>query len=80
MIIPLKRELDGAYFRICRDGKWQPVCFSDMTEEEMNLILKGKSKKWLISLCVGLGKRLYEIGDQLGITGNYIDTGDDDVV
>ena len=25
---------DGAYFRVPRDGKWQAVCFSDLTEEE----------------------------------------------
>lgn len=30
----INRELDGCYFRIQRDGKWQNICFSDLTEIE----------------------------------------------
>lgn len=65
---PEFRELDGVYFRVNRNGKWQNICFSDLTEEEMDLILEGREKQWLQELCKILGKRIREIGDALDIT------------
>ena len=65
---PEFRELDGIYFRIKRHEKWQNICFSDLTEEEMDGVLKGRNEKWLKSLCKTLGKRLREVGDSLDIT------------
>lgn len=63
----MDRNLDGTYFRIERNGKWQSVCFSDMTEEEMDYILKDKSEEWLRSMCKILGKTIKNIGDELDI-------------
>ena len=31
----MDRNLDGIYLRIKRNGKYQPVCLSDMTKEEL---------------------------------------------
>lgn len=31
----MDRKLDGVYFRIKRNDKWENVCFSDLTEEDM---------------------------------------------
>jgi hypothetical protein len=61
------RELDGAYFRVERNNKWQNICFSDLTEEEMRKIIDGKDEKWLKELCVILGKTLRRIGDMFNI-------------
>ena len=36
----INRELDGCYFRIQRDGKWQSICFSDLTEIERDSVMK----------------------------------------
>lgn len=63
----MNRELDGVYFRIKRNDKWDNICFSDLTEEEMNEVLKDKDIEWLKSLCVILGKTLREIGDYFDI-------------
>lgn len=63
----MNRELDGVYFRIKRDDKWDNICFSDLTEEEMNEVLKDKDIEWLKSLCIILGKTLKEIGDYFDI-------------
>ena len=63
----MDRELDGIYFRVERDGKWGSACFSDLTEEQMRDVLSGRSKEWLLEMCVILGKRIREIGDQLDI-------------
>ena len=35
-------DLDGVYFRVGRDGKWQSLCVSDLTPEE----LKSVTKDW----------------------------------
>ena len=63
----MNRELDGVYFRIKRNDKWDNICFSDLTEEEMKEVLKDKDIEWLKSLCIILGKTLKEIGDYFDI-------------
>ena len=40
---PVKRDLDGVYFRIKRDEHYQAVCFSDLTKEEREAVLEGKN-------------------------------------
>ena len=65
---PEFRELDGVYFRIERNGKWQNICFSDLTEEEMTKVIENKDLQWIKSLCIVLGKRIREIGDSLGLS------------
>lgn len=61
------RDLDGVYFRINRNNKWQNICFSDLTEEEMVGVLEGRSEQWLKNLCKILGNTIRNIGDQLDI-------------
>lgn len=61
------RNLDGVYFRIKRDGLWKNICFSDLTEDEMEEVMKDRSEEWLRSMCKILGKTIRNIGDQLDI-------------
>ena len=63
----MNRNLDGVYFRIKRDEKWQSICFSDLTEEEMDEVMKNKTKEWLCNMCKILGKTIKHIGDELDI-------------
>lgn len=63
----MDRKLDGVYFRIKRDDKWQNICFSDLTEDEMDDVLKDRDSEWLKSMCVVLGKTIKKIGDDLDI-------------
>ena len=65
---PEFRELDGVYFRVERNNKWQNICFSDLTEEEMTKVLENKDLQWVKNLCRILGKRIREIGDSLGLS------------
>lgn len=62
-----KRNLDRIYFRVCRNGKWDNVCFSDLTQEEMKNVMKNRDGNWLKSLCIQLGKNIRNIGDELDI-------------
>ena len=62
-----KRDLDGAYFRIKRDGKWGKACFTDLTDEEMDAVLNGQTEMRLKSLCKHLGQVLRYIGNEFDI-------------
>jgi len=66
---PVQRNLDGCYFRVERNGKWQNVCFSDLTEEERNNIMADKKIPWFISLVNHLADSLHAMGDAFDIMG-----------
>lgn len=63
----MNRNLDGVYFRIKREDKWENICFSDLTEEEMDWVMDGRTTDWLRSMCKILGKTIKNIGDELDI-------------
>lgn len=54
----MNRDLDGVYFRIKREEKWDNICFSDLTESEMNEVLKEKDENWTKSLTKILNQAL----------------------
>lgn len=64
------RNLDGVYFRIKRNDEYKNICFSDLTNDEMDEVLKDREDTWLCELCKILGNSLREIGDQFDITCN----------
>ena len=59
----MNRNLDGYYFRVKIDGKWDNVCWSDMTDEERDEQMTNRSEEWLKSLCKGLGNVIHKIGE-----------------
>ena len=63
----MNRNLDGYYFRIKRDGKWDNICWSDMTDKERDEQMTNRSEEWLKSLCKGLGNVIHKIGEDLDI-------------
>lgn len=63
----MDRKLDGVFFRVNRNGKWQSVCFSDLTDAEMDEVLEVKNREWLKSLCKILGETIKCIGDKFDI-------------
>ena len=63
----MNRNLDSIYFRVKRDEKWNNVCFSDLTQEEMEQVMENRDIDWLKSMCIQLGKTIRDIGDQLDI-------------
>lgn len=68
-----KRNLDGVYFRIERDGKYDNICFSDLTQEERDTVCEGRSAEWLKSLANIMADRLRELGDTLDIYSGVIE-------
>lgn len=63
----MNRNLDSIYFRVKRDEKWNNVCFSDLTQEEMEQVMENRDIDWLKSMCIQLGRTIRNIGDQLDI-------------
>lgn len=49
MEYPKKRDLDGIYFRVCRDGKWQNICMTDLTKEDFDHVTADRCFEWLQS-------------------------------
>ena len=64
----MNRELDGVYFRIERNAIWESVCFSDMSKDEMEAVLKSKPAEYVKSLAISLATTLKELGDTLDIS------------
>lgn len=73
----MNRNLDGAFFRVCRAGRWRNVCFSDLTSEERDTIMEGRGEEWLKSLCCHLADQLKGVGDEFGIVGDGYDYDDE---
>ena len=65
-----KRNLDGCYFRVQRKGVWENVCFSDLTAQERDEMLKDRSPEWLKGLCRHLADTIQVIGEQFNIMGD----------
>lgn len=63
----MNRNLDGCYFRVERDGKWQNICFSDLNAQERDAVCKDRSAEWFKSLAFHLADCLKAIGDQFNI-------------
>lgn len=66
------RYLDGIYLRVKRDDKFQPVCLSDMTKEELEAALNPERGEWLKGAVIHLATKLHEIGDQCSLYGKAV--------
>ena len=65
----VNRNLDGIYLRIKRDDKWQPICLSDMTMEELETNLPTDRPEWLKGAVILLAQTLRTVGDKFDIMG-----------
>lgn len=68
--MPQKRDLDGCYFRVQRDGRWQDICFSDLTAQERASVCQGKPAEWFESLAYHLADCLQAIGEEFNLQGD----------
>ena len=64
---PVKRDLDGVYFRVMRDGKPYNRCFTDLTTAERDEFLELRDEKALRRMCHLLADCVRDIGDQFDI-------------
>ena len=66
-IIPIPRELDGIYYRVERDGKWCNRCYTDLTTDEQEEMIKKYDAEGLKRMVMLLAKILRDIGDTFNI-------------
>lgn len=59
----MDRNLDGIYAKIRRGNMVQAVCLSDMTDKELDEVLKDKCESYLRGAVKHLAKMLKEVGD-----------------
>ena len=64
------RNLSGIYFRAKNEkqGKYESVVFEELTEEEQDAIMMGRSEEWLKSLAKSLSKTIATLGNQFDLT------------
>lgn len=67
----MQRNLDGAFFRINRDGKWLNICWTDLTPEERELVSADRPLEWWKGLTEILTDVIVNIGNQLDLFANY---------
>lgn len=67
------RNLDGIYLRIKPNGKYQSLCLSDMTKEELEANLNPEKGEWLKGAVIHLALTLHEIGNLFDIVGELSD-------
>lgn len=63
----MKRNLDGVYFRVKRDEKWENICFTDLTQEEREGLIESKSAEWLKSMVLHLANVIESIGEEFDL-------------
>lgn len=68
-----KRNLDGCYFRVRRGEKYEDLCFSDLTRDEQEAVLKDRSPEFIVGLACHLAEALRKIGDKFDLRGESYD-------
>lgn len=71
--VDMDRHLDGIYLRIERNGKFQAVCLSDMTREELETNLDPSRGEWLKGAVIHLARTLSDIGEMLDLEAKIDD-------
>lgn len=64
---PEKRGLDGFYWRVKRDGRYESLCFTDLTEEEQKEFCKGWTIDGWRRFGLAMAKTVRLMGDTFGI-------------
>ena len=65
----VNRNLDGCYFRVRRGEKYEDLCFSDLTSDEQEAVLKDSPPEFIVGLTLHLAETLRKIGDEFDLIG-----------
>lgn len=70
-------NLDGIYFRVKRDNKYESICFTDLDIDEMKEVLENKDLNWVKGLVNILIKHYNDLCEFLEIPINDFEVADD---
>ena len=78
MIYPVKRDLDGCYFRVQREGKWHSLCWTDLTKPERVSVVAYNihNEYWCQRMLEYITEQYRKTADQLDIYGGGPDEED----
>lgn len=65
----IKRNLGGCFFRVRRREKYEDLCFTDLTRDEQETVLKDRSPEFIVGLTLHLAKIIRQIGDEFDLIG-----------
>lgn len=69
----MNRNLDGIYYRVERNGKWENHCFTDLTLEEIDKLTSEYNEKQWKQVALHLRERIIDMAEQLDIVGKEED-------
>ena len=70
----VQRNLSGIYFRSQNEnGKWDNICFEDLSPEEQHRVMTGRSDEWLRSLAKQLAGTINRIAEKFDIISKEIE-------
>lgn len=69
----MERNLDGFYVRVRRGEKYEDLCFTDLTRDEQEELLKDKSPEFIVGLACHLAEVLRKIGEEFNLWGEHHD-------
>ena len=61
----MKRNISGIHFRVMYNGKWDNVCFEELTEAQQIEVTKDWSEEQLRRLVMKLAQSLNIIGEEV---------------
>ena len=64
---PIKRGIDGACYRVRRNGKWENVSFTDLTRVEQEKIILAMPEDAKTGMILHLAATIRRIGDDLDL-------------
>ena len=65
----VNRNLGGCFFRVRRGEKYEDLCFTDLTRDEQETVLKDRSPEFIVGLTLHLAKIIRQIGDEFDLIG-----------
>ena len=63
----IQRKLSGIYFRVQRDGKFDSIDFTNLTDEEREVIINEMSPAAMRGMIYRLAEVIQRIGDRLDL-------------
>ena len=66
-----KRNISGYFFRAknMETGTHDNICFEDLTDEQQDEVINGRSVAWLQNMVKALAEMINTIGEQFNIYG-----------
>lgn len=71
MEYPVKRSLDGVYYRVKRNGEWLNICYSDLTQEERDSCTAKYTLAQMKGLADLMADALRHVGDTLNVIASF---------